>query len=349
MSAEKMKISRIYGPGDFRVEEMEIPSIGEEDTLLKVEAAGLCGGESDSISKYRGGRRGFVLGHEYSGTIVEVGDKVQSVKVGDRVIGGYMSPCGKCWECRNGRPGICRNREVFGGSLDGAFAQYMRVPRADLCLTTIPENISCQEGALMSCHLVTSIWGVEKADVRLGDVVAVFGLGTVGIGVVLGAKLNGASYVVGLDPLLYRQKIAKEFGADAVFNPTDEEALKEVSKFNDGAGVDCAIVAASAPASVQQAWSVTRRGGRVAMMATVGTFQLHWDPHVEKELVGVSGMPGVDYMAKVANLLHSGKINQEKYRTLITHQFPLEQLFRAIEVNANKEENVMKVIIQPWS
>lgn len=347
---KSMIAARLYGSEDLRVEEMEIPTIGPEDVLLKVEAAGMCSTEPHDF--HTGYRRPVIPGHEYAGVIAEVGDQVRNWKVGDRVTGRWRSSCGNCPECRTGRPGLCRVRMTFGYEFEGSFAQYMRVPGADRTLVRLPSEVSFEAGVLIGCPTTTGMWGVHRAGVRVGDIVAVFGAGVVGLSAVVGARLDGAAIVICLDPLDWRRDLAGEFGANITLDPTSPDVVDEVLELTDGSGVNQAVIAAPASSAVQQAVDIMSRGGRIAIIATMEEFKLRNVDLgfivMEKELVGVSGAPHVDFLDRVIDLFRSGRVDRSRHQSLITHRFSLSDVHRAYEIYERKEEHTMKVVLLPW-
>src|SRR5438093_2344379 len=223
-----MQAVTFYGPRDVRVEEVPRPEIEEPgDVRLRVGRAAICGTDLHPYNGRMEIEDGFVLGHEYLGTIEAKGDGVSQFEEGDRVVGSFFVACGTCWFCRRGLPMKCMMIRVFGlgivfGDLYGAQSQYMRVPEADLTLRSIPseDGIDDEDVLFVGDILTTGYDAVRKTDMRPGDVVAVIGCGPVGLCTVMAAKALGAGKVVAIDTVADRLKIVEGLGAIPV-NPSD--------------------------------------------------------------------------------------------------------------------------------
>src|SRR6185312_16165539 len=218
-----MQAVTFYGPRDVRVEEVPRPEIEEQgDVLLRVDRAAICGTDLHPYNGRMEIEDGFVLGHEYLGTIEAKGDGVSQFEEGDRVVGSFFVACGKCWFCRRGVPMKCMMIRVFGlgmvfGDLSGAQSEYMRVPEADLTLRKMPDTGVDDDDILFVGDIPTTGYdAIRKAGMQPGDVVAVVGAGPVGLCTVMAARALGAGRVVALDMVAERLKLAEDLGAIAV-------------------------------------------------------------------------------------------------------------------------------------
>ena len=223
-----MQAVTFQAPGEVRVEERPEPDLLErDDAIVRVEATGVCGSD---LHIYHGRvpmEEGFTLGHEFVGTVVAAGDAVTRVAEGDRVLGCYCSACGNCFFCRRGDFHKCDEGRVFGhgktlGSLQGAQAEQVLVPHANLTLRRVPEGMS-DDVALFAGDVMGTGWhAVDQTGVRPGDTVAVLGLGPVGLCAVQAAKAAGAAKVIAIDTVADRLELAASFGAEPVHLTEDD-------------------------------------------------------------------------------------------------------------------------------
>src|ERR687893_1604270 len=264
-----MQAVTFQAPGEVRVEDRPEPELlARDDAVVAVEATGVCGSD---LHIYHGRvviEPGFTLGHEFVGTVVAAGDGVTELSEGDRVLGCYCSACGRCFFCRRGDFHKCDDGRVFGhgktlGSLQGAQAEQVLVPHANLTLRRVPEGMS-DEVALFAGDVMGTGWhAVDQAGVRPGDAVAVLGLGPVGLCAIQTAKAAGAAHVVAIDTVEDRLKLAESFGAQPV-HLTEDDPRAAVKAVTDGRGVDAAVDAVGHPDALELAARMTRKAGTVA-------------------------------------------------------------------------------------
>lgn len=305
-----MKAAVFYGTKDFRVENIEEPKIQPTDVLIKIKACGICGSDLHAYKQGLFSRPGFVMGHELSGEVVEVGKKVKGIKKGDRVIPLVVGlndaiqgcgecywclrgqkqwcptvahkPCGQCAPCKEGKFWLCVNMQRYMGqgySRNGGFAEYMYVPDAvlDQNIFHLPDNLSWEEGAL-----IEPLWGayrwVAMADPQPHDVAVVTGLGTIGM-LVMEVLKNYVSKVIVSELSEKRLQLAKDLGADELINPKKEDPLQKVVQLT-GAGrsfsgkhggcADIVMECTGVGKVLQQGIEMTRTGGRVVL---IGLFE----------------------------------------------------------------------------
>ena len=318
-----MKTAVMYGPRDIRIEEVEIPKVGPSDALIRVKACGICGSD---VHRYLGTRYGqrfrypLNSGHEYSGEVVKVGGNVKKFKIGDRVTLGVD------W--------------IRGGY--GAFSEFVRVIDADKNLHRIPDGISYEEAALIE-PLLVALNGLCKFKLEEKDRVIIFGAGPIGL-CLLQICLNICSEGVVISEISPRRlELASRIGAITV-NPLNENLEKFIESWTDGKGVDVAFECAGARETLNQAFSLTRRRGRICLIAHYSQ-GAEIDPEV---IVGNSlNVYGPEYGAKffseAISLIVEGKV---RLRPLISHEFPLDEAARAFETAANTKISV-KVLIKP--
>lgn len=332
--------------GPLEIQEIETPKAGPDDILVKIAACGVC--HTDLHYTDHGTptfkQPPMILGHEPSGHIAEVGSNVQKFKEGDRVLIPAVLTCGHCEFCRTGRENICEHMIMLGNHIDGAYAEYIRVPAKDIC--HLPDEIPLEEGSIIADAISTPFHAVKnRAQVKPGDTVVVFGCGGIGINVVQVAAAVGG-VVIAVDVLDSKLEIAKKFGATATINPTKVEKLgKEIKKMTGG-GADIAIEAIGKPETIQAAFNTLRKGGRLVVVGFAGkdiTVSAAKIMFFEMEIVGSLGCRPTDY-PKLIELVRLGKI---KVKELVTNRFPLDQINDALDLLRSGDENVIRSIVTP--
>lgn len=343
-----MKAVLFYSPGDIRYTEVEIPKIAPREVLVKVDTALTCGTD---VKTYRRGHPLLIkevpsgFGHEFAGTIVEVGSEVDCAQVGQRVVAANSAPCNNCFYCRIGKPNLCENLDL----LNGAYAEYIVIPKhiVENNMIVLPGNVSFEDAAFTE-PLAVVLHGIERSDVDVGKTVGVVGIGPIGLMFVKLAKLRGANVIaMGRNPL--KLKLAKEFGgADEVVNLTEHEnPLEHIRNLTpEGKGLDVVIEAVGMPEIWEQAISLTRKGGTINLFGgcesgttiTIDTKRLHYD-----ELKIISVFHHTPYFVSKAFKLITNK--QLDLKQLITETIPLSHLKTALEKHENGE--VIKVAIKP--
>ena len=264
-----MRAVTFQAPGEVRVEERPEPAIeAPDDAMVEIEATGVCGSD---LHIYHGRVQiepGFTIGHEFVGTVVEAGSNVSTVDVGDRVLGCYCTACGNCFFCRRGEFHKCDFGRVFGhgatlGSLQGAQAERVLVPNANLTLRRVPDGMSSDAALFAGDVMGTGYHAVSAAGVEPGDAVAVLGLGPVGLCAVQAARAGGAAHVIAVDSVADRLAVAESFGAEPV-HLTEEDPRAAVKSATGGRGVDVAIDAVGHPDALDLALRLTRKAGTVS-------------------------------------------------------------------------------------
>jgi len=324
--------------------ELEAPT----DAIVRVEATGVCGSD---LHIYHGRVQiepGFTLGHEFVGTVVQAGDALTQVAEGDRVLGCFCSACGKCFFCRRGDFHKCDEGRVFGhgktlGSLQGAQADQVLVPHADLTLRRVPEGMS-DEAALFAGDVMGTGWhAVDQAGVRPGDSAAVLGLGPVGLCAVQAAKASGAAKVIAIDSVPDRLEIAASFGAEAV-HLTEDDPRAAVKAATDGRGVDAAIDAVGHPDALDLAARITRKAGTVS---AIGVYAERVEVHMGivwiKALTLKTGHANViGHVDRVLAMMAAGVLDPSP---LVTHHMPLADAPEAYAVYDRRE--ALKIVMTP--
>jgi 2-desacetyl-2-hydroxyethyl bacteriochlorophyllide A dehydrogenase len=344
-----MQAVTFQAPGEVRVEERPEPELlARDDAIVRVEATGVCGSD---LHIYHGRvviEPGFTLGHEFVGTVVSAGDEVSEVAEGDRVLGCFCSACGRCFFCRRGDFHKCDEGRVFGhgktlGSLQGAQAEQVLVPHANLTLRRVPEGMS-DEAALFAGDVMGTGWhAVDQAGIRPGDSAAVLGLGPVGLCAVQAAKAAGAARVIGIDSVEERLRIAAEFGAEPV-HLTDGDPRGAVKRATDGRGVDAAIDAVGHPDALELACRLTRKAGTVVAIGVYAErVQVHMGIVWIKALTVKTGHANViGHVDRVLAMMTGGVLDPTP---LVTHHMKLGDAPEAYAVYDRRE--ALKIVLTP--
>ncbi len=311
----------------LRVEDWSDPQPAAGEILVRVAACGLCHTDLHYIDHGvpTAKHPPLILGHEATGIVAQVGMGVGEVQEGDRVLLPAVLPCGRCAACRTGRENICSHLRMFGNDVDGAYAEYVTAPAKDVF--RLPDEIPLVEGCIIADAVTTPYHAVKnRAEVRPGDSVVVFGCGGVGLNVVQFARLAGG-IVIAVDIADEKLEQAHRLGATATINPREESAgvAKAVRKLTGGAGADIAIEAIGNPATMRDAFSTLRPGGRLVV---VGYSDLEVALNAgrimyrEMEIRGSLGCRPVDY-PRVLELARTGRI---EVTSLVTARFPLADI-----------------------
>lgn len=273
---EMMKAYRFHEPGDMRMEEVPVPKAGLGEAVLKVKIASMCGTDLHILKGEYPVEPPRILGHEFVGEIHEIGERVKGYEVGERVIVGAAQPCCQCEDCLatvNGNT-CCALGGVggfnLGNIMDGAHAEYVRVPFAQANMAKIPGELNDEQVLLVGDTLSTGICASDSANVTIGDIVVVVGQGPVGLAATLGARLKGASLVIGVEMKPDRIELSKKMGADVVVNPSEEDPIEAIDRLTEGHMADISIEAFGAQATFAIALKAVRYGGTLSNLGIYG-------------------------------------------------------------------------------
>lgn len=353
---EKMKAIVAYAPGDYRYEMVDTPRAGEGEMILKVEACGICAGDTkayagaasfwgfDGQPKYI--KEPMIPGHEFVGTVVEIGEKVKGGwKIGDRICPEQIVPCGECMFCQTGKYWMCDKADIFGfrEHVNGAMAEYMVLP-AKTRIYQIPKDLELEKAVLIEPYSCAK-HAVDRADISNTDVVVLSGVGTLGLAMVNYARLRNPKTLVAIDMMDDRLEIAKRFGADIVLNPAKCNIEEEIKSLTKGYGCDIYIEATGHPSSVQQGLDSIRKLGRFIEFSVFGQkVSVDWSVIGDgKELDILGSHLGPYCFDVVTEWIADDTIYTDG---VVTHSFSLDQWQDAFEQNA-KGEGSLKVIIKP--
>lgn len=340
-----MKAAVFHGTDQgLKIEDIPIPQIRDDQILVKVAACGVCHTDlhyiEHGVPTFK--KPPMVLGHEASGIVEKAGAGVTNVKEGQRVLIPAVLTCGRCPACRQGRENICAAMTMVGNHFDGAYAEYVAVPAKDVL--DLPEAIPLEDASIIADALSTPYHAVKnRARVRPGDTVVVFGCGGVGINAVQMASAAGG-YVIAVDINTRKLEWASEFGAAKTIDATKcERVSKEVKKLTGG-GADIAMEVIGNPRTIEEAFECVRVGGRLCVVGyTAEAISIVAGKIMFKEIevVGSLGCRPVDYVPLI-RMVEQGKIDLSR---LITHRFSLEEIGKAFDVM--KEGLSLRSIVRP--
>lgn len=342
-----MKAVRLVQPArPLELHDVPVPSPGPYEVLVRVKAAGIC----HSDAHYRAGKSRvhplpMTLGHEVAGVVEQTGGEVRNLKPGDRVCIHYLATCGECGFCRQGEEQFCATGQMIGKYRDGGFAEFILMPVRSVF--KLPEEISFQHGAIMMCSSATSLHALNKARLRPGESVAVFGAGGLGQSAIQLAKALGAGAVFAVDINPRKLEIAAGFGAVPV-NASEGEPVAAIQELTKGRGVDVALELIGLPLTMQQALRSLAIKGRAALVGiTQDSFPVapyHEVINKEAEIIGVSDHLGVE-LPLLLDLASKRKLDLS---SLVSRSVSLEA--KAINATLDGLEefgNDVRVVVEP--
>lgn len=338
-----MKASRFLGNKTFAVADLPTPHAGPGELVLRNQVCGVCGTD---VHIYHGEPGSadvnppVVLGHEYSGEVVEVGEGVTGFAVGDHVTVDPNIYCGHCAYCQNGKKQLCPSMEAIGVTRDGGFAQYSRIPasQAFKLEPTVP-----WEAAAMAEPLACCLHGIDLAGIQVGDKVCVVGGGAIGLLMVQLAKLSGASQIVLSEPNEKRRQVGLQLGANAAIDPTRPDAQEAFAQVLGG-GANVVIECVGNVPAVKSAFQFAGKGATVLLFSVPkvdATFDLPLFDVYKKELTIKGSFVNPDTHARAVALINSGKVD---FDPIITHRFTLDQLSEAIAMQMSDAS--IKVVVE---
>lgn len=315
------------GEGYLALSEADIPHPKADEVLIEIKAAGICGTDVHILHDQYPYWPPVILGHEFSGQIVEVGKQVSGYRVGERVVGEpHTLACGKCELCRTGYMQLCASKRSIGWGIHGAFARYMVLP--EKLLHHIPDTMSFDEAALVepTANVVQDV--IERGRVQANDFVAVSGPGPIGLLAMMAARAAGASQValIGVQAdVQVRLAIGRELGADHIIVADAENAAERIGELTAGRGADVVVEASGAPAAIVSSVGMVRRLGRIVVIGMTGREQISfpWDAAIWKMCTIIFNLStGYSSWEKAIGLIAAGKIDAAR---LITHRMPLTE------------------------
>lgn len=348
-----MRAAVFRGPGRIAIEERPIPKVGPTDALIRVTMTTICGTDVHILKGEYPVEPGRIIGHEPVGVIETLGAAVTGYDVGQRVIVGAITPCGQCSSCLDGHPAQCGGKAMggwrFGNTIDGCQAEYVLVPNAMANLAPVPDELSDEQVLMCPDIMSTGISGAESGGVRIGDVVAVFAQGPIGLCATVGAKLRGATSIFAVDAVAERLELSRALGADRTIDFTATDPVAAIMEATNGRGVDVAIEALGKQETFEWALRVLKPGG---VLSSLGVYSGKLELPVDAFAAGLGDHTirttlcpgGKERMRRLMDVVRSGRAD---LRSFVTHRFSLDQIEDAYELFANQRDRVIKVAITP--
>jgi 2-desacetyl-2-hydroxyethyl bacteriochlorophyllide A dehydrogenase len=340
------------GPNQIGLEAVPIPRAAAGEAVIKVTLTTICGTDLHILKGEYPVKPGLTIGHEPVGVIHEIGEGVTGYKIGERVLVGAITPCGQCNFCLGGNWSQCGGAIggwKFGNTIPGAQAEYLLVPNAQANLAKIPDELTDEQVVLLSDIASTGISAAESADVQIGDAVAVFAQGPIGLCATAGAKLKGASLIIGIESDPARAEMSKRMGADVVLDFTQGDVVSQIKGMTGGKGVDVAIEALGTQSTFENALRVLRPGGTLSSLGVYsGKLSVPLEPFAaglgDHKIVTTLCPGGKERMRRLIELVRHGRLD---LTPLLTHTFSLDNIIDAYRVFGERRSGVIKVAIRP--
>jgi len=355
----KMKAAIFVEPGRIVLDDKPIPDVGPLDALMRVTTTTLCGTDVHILKGEYPVAKGLTIGHEPVGVIEKLGSTVKGYKEGQRVIAGAITPSGwsnacLCGVCSQDGAGTAHGWKPMGGwkfgnTIDGCQAEYVLVPDAMANLAPVPEELTDEQVLMCPDIMSTGFGGVESAGIRIGDTVAVFAQGPIGLCATAGAKLSGASMVIGVDRLPERLAMALKMGADHVIDASKLDPVEEIMRLTNGRGVDASIEALGTQQTFEACLRVLRPGGTLSSLGVystdlkipLGAFTAGLGDH---RIITTLCPGGKERMRRLMSVIQSKRVD---LGAMVTHRFKLDDIEAAYELFSHQRDGVLKVAITP--
>jgi len=348
-----MKAAVFVAPGRIELQERPVPEIGAGEVLLKVTTTTICGTDVHIMKGEYPVESGRIVGHEPVGLIAKIGPGVTGYEVGERVVVGAITPCGQCESCLDGTQAQCGGKAMggwqFGNTIDGCQAEYVRVPNAMANLARVPEELTDEQVLMCPDIMSTGFGGAESGGIRVGDTVAIFAQGPIGLCATAGAKLRGATRIIAVESVPERMEMSRRMGADTVIDHTQRDPVEAIMEITGGRGVDVAIEALGTQQTFESCLRVLRPGG---VLSSLGVYSGKLTLPLEAFAAGLGDHTvvttlcpgGKERMRRLLNVVASGRVDLEP---MVTHRFPLDRIEEAYELFAAQRDGVLKIAITP--
>lgn len=351
-----MRACVFHGKDDIRVEEVARPQAGVGEAVIRITLTTICGTDLHILRGEYPVKPGLVIGHEPVGVITELGAGITGYNIGDRVLVGAITPCGQCNGCLSGHLSQCGHGNGyeaiggwrFGNTMNGAQAEYLLVPNAQANLAKIPDELSDEQVILLADIASTGFSGAESGGIKIGDAVVVFAQGPIGLCATVGARLMGASLIIGVDGDDTRLAMSKKMGADVVLDYRATDVVAEVKRLTGG-GADVTIEALGTQETFEDALRSLRPGGTLSSLGVYsGKLQMPYDAFAaglgDHRIVTTLCPGGKERMRRLMETVKHGRVD---LTPLLTHTFPLDQITEAYSLFGERRDGVLKVAIKP--
>jgi threonine dehydrogenase-like Zn-dependent dehydrogenase len=348
-----MKAVAFLSKGIVELVERPKPAPGAGEAVIRITTTTICGTDVHIVKGEYPVKPGLVLGHEPVGVIDTLGSGLEDeYHVGQRVIVGAITPCGQCFYCLNSAHSQCHGPLGgwrFGNTIDGAWAEYLLVPDARANLAPIPDGLEDEEVVLVPDIFSTGLSGAESGNVRVGDSVAVFAQGPIGLCATLGAKLRGAALIIAVDAVAERLEMARRFGATVLIDYREQDPVAAIKRLTGGRGADVTIEALGRQETFESALRATRAGGTLSSLGVYsGKLVAPYDTfHAglgDQKIVTTLCPGGKERMRRLMEMVAHRRVDLSP---LVTHRFGLDDIHEAYDVFASQRDGVMKVALKP--
>jgi threonine dehydrogenase-like Zn-dependent dehydrogenase len=351
-----MRANVFLGKNKIRVQEVDKPRAGIGEAVIRVTLTTICGTDLHIVRGEYPVAPGLIIGHEPVGVIEELGEGVTGYNIGDRVLVGAITPCAQCRACLSGHSAQCGHGEGyeplggwrFGNTINGAQAEYLKVPYAQANLAKIPDDLTDEQVVLLADIASTGFSGAESARMKIGDSVVVLAQGPIGLCATAGAKLMGASLIIGIDGDEHRLAMSKRMGADVTLDYREVDVVEEVKRLTAG-GADVAIEALGTQQTFESALSSLRPAGTLSSLGVYsGKLEIPYAAFAagigDHRIVTTLCPGGKERMRRLMEVVRHGRVD---LTPLLTHTFPLDRIGEAYDLFGERLDGVMKVAIRP--
>lgn len=353
----KMKAAVFAGPGRIVLEAKPVPDVGPLDALVRVTTTTICGTDVHILRGEYPVRKGLTIGHEPVGIIEKLGSAVIGYEEGQRVIAGAITPSGYSNAClcgqhsqdgagtRHGFKSMGGWR--FGNTIDGCQAEYVLVPDAMANLAPVPDKLTDEQVLMCPDIMSTGFSGAESGGVKIGDTVAVFAQGPIGLCAAAGARLMGATKIIAVDTVAERLSMARRLGVDVIVDYRHDDPVEAIRTITHGRGVDVAIEALGTQSTFENALRVLRPGGTLSSLGVYSTdLRIPLDAFAaglgDSKIVTTLCPGGKERMRRLMEVVASGRVD---LKPLVTHRFTLDHIEEAYDLFAHQRDGVLKVAI----
>ena len=355
----KMKAAIFVEPGRIVLDDKDTPDVGPLDALMRVTTTTICGTDVHILKGEYPVAKGLTIGHEPVGVIEKLGSAVKGYREGQRVIAGAITPSGwsnacLCGTCSQDGAGTAHGWKPMGGwkfgnTIDGCQAEYVLVPDAMVNLAPVPDGLTDEQVLMCPDIMSTGFSGAESAGIRIGDIVAVFAQGPIGLCATAGAKLSGASVVFGVDRLPNRLAMSGKMGADHMIDSSKVDPVEEIMRLTGGRGVDVAIEALGTQQTFEACLRVLRPGGTLSSLGVYSTdLTIPLGPFAaglgDHRIITTLCPGGKERMRRLMSVIENGRVDLS---AMVTHRYKLDDIEAAYELFSHQRDGVLKIALTP--
>lgn len=361
-----MKSLIFIEPGKIEIVDKKIPDVGPNDALIKITTTTICGTDIHIFKGEYAVAKGLTIGHEPVGIIEKLGSAVMGYEEGQRVIAGAICPTFTSYASQDGFPSqdggyldadgrcSCHGYKAtggwrFGNHIDGTQAEYVLVPDAQANLCPVPDGLTDEQVLMCPDIMSTGFKGAENANIQIGDVVAIFAQGPIGLCATAGAKIKGSSMIIAVDGNNERLAMAKKLGADITLNFTEVDVVEEIMKITGGRGVDSSIEALGLQSTFEQCLKILKPGGTLSSLGVYSEDLVipmaHFAAGLGDHTIRTALCPGgKERMRRLMNVIESGRVDLSE---MVTHTYALDDIVEAYDLFMHQRDGVLKIAIKP--